>query len=470
MEKGRCVRSAGGGMRRKREKYFHRSLFEVPGIDEVKEAGRRLGVHVYVVGGTLRDILLGKKTRDLDIAVEGSGRRFAEELGRFIVLKEEMDDYRVIRKGYFIDVIGLGERPIEEDLKRRDFTINSMGYSIFTGEFFDPLEGMKDLERKLIRANGEENIREDPLRILRGLRLGAALGFRIEDETLKLFIKHRGLLKKSAPERIHYELILMFRARCSGYIVPEVFDVIFPGFLKMRDVPKEEMDCLEHSILSLKYLEEIWDELPHSPLSQFSRKIKRNVGERLHLLKIATLLHDIGKPATMSEENGEIHFYGHEQWGGRWWEEVGENLRFSWREIEYIKRMIENHMRIHLLAAQPEVTERAIRRLVMRFGSEVMDLSLLTWADALASGNERDVVPVIKDIISYYYAMKNKPRQILMGRDLLRHFKLKPGPLIGEILSSVQAAYESGDIRTKKEALELAAKILEEKGVRIKRP
>lgn len=450
-------------MRRKRERYFHRSLAEVPGIEEVIRVGRKIGVKVYVVGGTLRDILLGRRTQDLDVAVEGNGRRFAEELGRYIVLKEEMDDYRVIRKGYFIDIIGLGDRSIEEDLKRRDFTINSMGYDVFDGEFFDPMEGMHDLEKGIIRANGDKNIKDDPIRILRGLRLGAMLSFTIDEQTMDLFIKYKELLRNVAPERIHYELILMFKARCYRYILPEVFDVIFPGFLRMRDVPKEDMDCIEHSILCVKYLEDIWDNLPHSPLSKFSRKIKRNVRGRFHLLKIATLLHDIGKYATMRKEDGEFHFYGHEKWGGRWWDEVGERLRFSWREIEYIRRMIENHMRIHLLATQPEITERAIRRLVMGLGSEVMDLSLLTWADALASGDGLDVVPVIDRIISYYYAIKNKPRQILRGRDLLRHFNLEPGPLIGEILSSVQAAYESGEIRTKREALELAKKILRKK-------
>ena len=202
--------------------YLERKLLSHPLVRRVIPYKKEFSI--YIVGGTIRDFLLGKSPVDLDIVVEGDGKAFAEKLGKVIPLKKELDEWRVVFKDGFIDVLGI-DVPIEEDLKRRDFTINSMAYHLNTGSFFDPMNGIKDLENNTLRVNGEGNIISDPIRILRGLRISSELGFEIEGETMRLFKVHAKKIRKSAGERIHQELVLFFSSDNTGdYIVPEVFD------------------------------------------------------------------------------------------------------------------------------------------------------------------------------------------------------------------------------------------------------
>ena len=151
---------------RKRVKpYLNRRIDALPPVNRIRELARKLSKDVYLVGGSIRDLLMGKSPKDIDIVVGGEGEKFARAMGFSFSLKKNLDEFRVILDDYTIDVLGLGEKPIEEDLKRRDFTINSMAIDLITNKFFDPMNGIKDLEAGIIRMNKESNMLDDPIRI-----------------------------------------------------------------------------------------------------------------------------------------------------------------------------------------------------------------------------------------------------------------------------------------------------------------
>jgi len=445
--------------------YLNRRLDKLEPIIRIKEVAKKRGIDVYLVGGSIRDMLMGEMPQDIDIAVQGAGEVFAGNLGHPFALKKTMDEYRVIYKGYNIDVLGLGDKNIEEDLKRRDFTINSMALNILTNSFLDPYNGIKDLEEGIIRMVDEKNIEDDPIRILRGIRLALALRFSIEKNTLKKFKKAAELIKKTAPERIHQELLIFFSLSDTGdYIYPEIFTEIFPGFKGLKRIPqgkKAIVDVLEHSILTVKMIDKIIEHPQDSPFSHYWRKISPYIKKNAPLIRIAGLLHDIGKSTTMKVYKGKIHFYGHEDAGAQIFTQYGKALKFSKEEMYLITRLIRNHMWLHLLATQPDFTERSKRRIIFKLGKDVIGIALLSWADALASNDEpNNLNKTIEELCEYYYASKKNIKQIIMGRDLIKHLHLEPGEEFGKIIAQVQAAYEEGEIKTKKEAIKLAKEIV----------
>jgi poly(A) polymerase len=406
---------------------------------------------------------------DIDIAVSGSGRAFAAKLGKYFPLKESMDEYRVLYGEFTVDVLGIGRKNIEKDLLRRDFTINGMGLDLLTGDFYDPASGIKDLQAEVVRMISEENIEDDPLRILRGIRIASALHFRIEEKTIEVFRKEASLLEQVKPERIHQELIILFSIPgCGDYLLPEVIDVLFPNFSKLASIPQGKsgaQDVISHSILTVKKVDEIIKNYQETSLAAFWRKIRGYIHKNLAFIKITALIHDIGKYETMKEVKGETHFYGHESIGVSMFRDYGKRLRFSNKEIEYISKLVKNHMWIHLLSKEKESTERAKRRIIFRMGKDLIGLVILTLADAMASSDETTgLEESIHSLLSYYYTSKNSVKQIIRGRDLIKYLKLSPGPHFGQIITRVQAAYEEGEIKTKKEAIALAKMIVKENG------
>ncbi len=427
-------------------------------LNKIREYAVRAEKQVYLVGGIIRDILLDKEIKDIDIAVSGKGEDFARALGKSFHLKKDIDEYRVIMNDFTVDVIGLGTIEILDDLSRRDYTINAMAYNLLDKRFIDPFNGVKDLENGILKAIGRKNIVDDKIRVLRALRFKASFGFDIESETLDLLKEYAIGLEETASERIHNELILIFNQDNSYLaIVPEIFDIIFPGFMKMKNIKggKVTKDLLEHSILTLKILDEIIKDF--SMFEKYKRKVKNYLLNKKVGLKIASLLHDIKKPDTIEVKGNEVHFYGHDKFASEWIEKRLKELKFSYSERSFISLLVENHMWIHLLAAQKDVTERAKRRMIFRLGEDVIGLSLLTVADQIASDGEEDnnLINICDDIVKYYFDTKVEvEKPLLNGKDLIENFDIKPGPIFGRILSRVQNAYEEGEIRTKEEALQ----------------
>ncbi len=445
-------------------------LKKIKPLKKIKEYAEKANKKVYLVGGMLRDLLLGFEICDIDIAISGKGQDFAKVLGNYFRLKKGLDEFRVTSEDVSIDVLGLGSTEILEDLGRRDFTINAMAYNLLDKRFIDPFNGVKDLENGIIRTMGRKNIVEDSCRILRGLRFRAYLGFEIEENTTNLFNEYSDKLRTIAPERIHFELTSLFRAdKAHLAVVPEIFDKIFPGFLRMKEIKggKISENLLEHSILTLEKMDTLFKDF--SIFGAHKKKIETYYSENKMGLKMAALLHDIKKPDAMEVNGDEVHFYGHDKMASDWFKKIGKELKFSTGERNYISKLILHHMWIHLLAAQQEITEKAKRRLCFELGPDIIGLALLSSTDQAATTGTIDphLTDVCKDIIGYYFSMKDEVEEpLLMGRDLIENFNLKPSPVFGEILSKVQMAYEEGRIKTKQEALEFVKKNI--KGLDIK--
>lgn len=433
-------------------------LKKIKPLKKIKEYAIKANKKVYLVGGMLRDLLLGIEINDIDIAISGKGKEFARALGKSFRLKKDLNEFRVTNGDMNIDILGLGSTEILKDLSRRDFTINAMAYNLLDKRFIDPFNGVKDLERGIIRAMGRKNIVEDSCRILRGLRFRAAFGFEIETKTADLFLEYADRLTTVAPERIHFELITIFNAENSHLaIVPEIFDKIFPGFLKMKDIKggKITADLIEHSVLTLKELNSLSKDL--SDFGVYRKKIETYYSENKIVLKLVALLHDIKKPETRKIEEDKVHFYGHDKMASDWFKRTGKNLKFSTKEIKYVIKLIMYHMWIHLLAAQEEITERAKRRICFELGNDIIGLVLFTIADQIATTGKKDahLMEICNQIIGHYFSMKDEvEKPLLMGRDLIEHFNLTPGPVFGEILTKVQMAYEEGELKTKEEAID----------------
>jgi len=432
-------------------------LRKIKPLTKIKEYANKANKKVYLVGGMLRDLLLGLEINDIDIAISGKGKEFAQALGKSFRLKKDLNEFRVTNGDMNIDVLGLGSTEILEDLGRRDFTINAMAYNLLDKRFIDPFNGVKDLEKGIIRAMGRKNIVEDSCRILRGLRFRASFGFKIEEKTADLFMEYAEKLTSVAPERIQFELLSIFKAENSHLaIVPEVFDKIFPGFLKMKEIKggKITEDLMGHSILTLEEIGSLSKDF--SVFGVYKKKVEAYYSENKTGLKLAALLHDIKKPDAKKIEGDKVHFYGHDKMASDWFKKIGKKLKFSSKERNYITKLIMYHMWIHLLAAQEEITERAKRRLCFELGSDIIGLALFSVADQIATTGEKDphLIEVCKQIIAYYFSMKDEVEEpLLMGHDLIEHLNLTPGPIFGEILSKVQMAYEEGEIKTKEEAI-----------------
>ena len=436
---------------------FEGVLKKIKPLKKIKDYASKANKKVYLVGGMLRDLLLGLEINDIDIAISGKGKEFASALGKSFRLKKDLNEFRVVEGNMNIDILGLGSTEILEDLGRRDFTINAMAYNLLDKRFIDPFNGVKDLEKGIIRAMGRKNIVEDSCRILRGLRFRAAFGFKIEEKTSNLFLEYADKLSSVAPERIHLELIAIFEAKNSHLaIIPEIFDVIFPGFLKMKEIKggKITENLLSHSVLTLEKMEYLLRDF--GVFRTHKKRVETYYAENKAKLKLAALLHDIKKPETKEIIEDTVHFYGHDKMGSDWFGEIGKKLKFSSKERNYISTIIKHHMRIHLLANQEEITERAKRRLCFELGNDIIGLALFSLADQVATiGTEDpDLLEVCNQIINYYFSMKDEvEKPLLKGRDLIKHFNLTPGPVFGEILRKVQMAYEEGKIKTEEEAL-----------------
>jgi len=467
------------------------SLAEIQNF--LQELARR--GEVYVTGGAVRDILRGERVGDLDLTVvDLSPREVAEEAARrlswaLVPLHEEFGVFRVARGSFSLDISGLrpGAMNIEDDLRLRDFSFNALAVPLSKAlerspsewPLLDPYQGLRDLKAGLIRAISRRNLIDDPLRILRAYRF-YALGFgEIEAETRRWLSAERDRLLGVARERIIYELILILKSERTGETFllmaeDEVLFVIFPELAEARGVPQpsfHHLDVLGHSLLALSRAEEVlrapgkffgdpepFEELLSDP-------------ERRIAVKLAALFHDLGKPKTFAVRD-RITFYEHEKVGARIFLEMAERLRFKKDLAKRVAHLIRNHMwPFHLLAEKEKgrLTARAKRRL-LRDVPEYPDLFVVAMADGLAArGPDKDpdeeekLAEFFRELHEFYRETLRKVerKRLVTGRDLIEIFGLAPGPIFRKLLEAVEEAQVEGRVKTREEALEYIAGILD---------
>ncbi|MDQ7838530.1 MAG: HD domain-containing protein [Thermodesulfobacteriota bacterium] len=458
----------------------------------------REGIKICVAGGTIRDVILGREVKDIDLTVSRDApalaQNFAEIVhGAFILLDDVEKVARVVFAGYQIDFAEFrkGSRTLEEDLSLRDLTINAMAVC-FAGDelkapltLIDPVGGHADIEGRLIRFISGQGIIDDPLRMLRAYRFAAALDFKIDPASREMTGRYGALIKNTSVERIAYELNALLGAKNSypalRWMAEDgLFSTICPEIEDMYGVQQygyHHLDVYGHSFLTLYYIEKI----EANPADYFPDKYKGEIEEYLRhdaksvLLKWAALFHDIGKPKT-AEENGEKStFYNHDQVGAAIFANFARRLKWSHKHLEFVEKLIYLHMRpFHLVNVlrSGEVTPRALRRLIREAGDELTGLFVLAMADSLAGIGpakpddcEALLVQLFETTLTFYKEkvkpLLTRPR-LITGHDLINIFHLEPGPFFKVLMEEMEDAQVEGRVSTRDEALEWVTARLKE--------
>lgn len=420
---------------------------------------------LYLVGGTIRDILLGIEPKDYDFAVSGSGVYFAQTFARktkgaFVLLSKNDDEARVVKDDVIYDFIGFGKGDVEDDLARRDFTVNSLAINCDTLEFLDLFKGMKDLNKGIIRPTTTDSLRKDPLRVLRGFRFSLELGF---DLSKNFFNLAEGVsLKKLAAERIGYEMLRIMGSSDSYKAVLKMNELgllkeIFPEASKII----EDSYLWGHSLNTYYAIEELVKNSFFTKIEpEFSQYFTRT--KRIPLLKLAGLFHDIAKPDTFLLREGEVHFYGHDTKGAKIVQTLGhKRLKLSRDDGAMFKKLVKEHMRLHLLATNTRLTDRAIRRFFRDLGDDWFGAMMIAWADGYATaGWTRHLENVFTRMVELKRTDDAKPKveRLVNGHDLIA-LGLKPGPKFKIILQELLDMQLEGKIKTKKEGTKIALEI-----------
>lgn len=475
------------------------NLDALPPLEPVRRCLADGGRRAYLVGGALRDRLLGRPSQDIDIAVTGDAIELAGQVARAlggtaVTLDAEHGIGRVVLGGgggdWQLDFTGIAD-DIRADLAARDFTLNAMALEL-TGDaprLLDPLGGLADIAQKRIRATGPDVFRADPLRRLRAVRLSLELGFEIEAQTEKWLARDNASLEGVAGERIRDELIKILRPPAPADfwryldelgLVGAVFPELDAG-KGVAQPAEHHWDVYEHSLETAQAAaavlrQGVWryaDDALMAPLPwheklarHFAAAIGRQSDHRM-MLVLAALLHDIAKPEKRAvAEDGRIRFLEHDKAGGEQAEAVMRRLRFSGRERRAVSLMVRYHMRPTQLSAGGLPTPRAVYRYFRDTGEFGLDVLFLSLADhAAARGPElipeqwRDHCATAAHLVRSRFEESRRvdPPRLVSGDDLMRVLGLPPGPEIGELLEQVREAQASGKLDTAEQALDYAA-------------
>jgi len=438
-------------------------------VKDVIEKLKKAGFEAYVVGGCVRDFLRGEKPKDWDITTNAKPteirklfpKSFYENRFFTVTVLTESEDptlreieittfrkeakYTDKRHPDFIEFA----KTLEEDLKRRDFTVNAMALKIEDSKFeiVDLFEGQKDLKNKIIRAvgNPKERFSEDALRMMRAVRFAVTLGkdWKIEKETEKAIKENAIWISAISKERIRDEFlkIIMSKEAAKGIELMrklQLLKYIIPELLEGYGVTQNKhhiFTCWEHYIRSLDFA---------------AKK-----GFSLHV-RLAALFHDIGKPRTKRGEGPDATFYGHEVVGAKMTAQILNRLRFPKKDIEKIVKLV----RYHLFYYNPgEVGESSVRRLIRKVGLENMEeLIQVRMADRIGSGVPKAEPYKLRHLRYMIEKVSRDPISVKMlkvgGEDVMRILKIKPGPKVGQILNILLSEVIENPKKNEKKFLE----------------
>ena len=431
----------------------------------------------YLVGGTIRDFLMGKTSFDRDIAIKNAedfAKNLAEKLdATFIVLDEENKIYRLVLKDKinYLDISELCGNTIEEDLQRRDFTINAIAYDLAKEQIIDIVGGQDDLKNKVLRQIKDKNFEDDPLRVLRAFRFLAVTGFDMAEELKVAIEKYKTLLNKPAKERVMYELMKLFGGDFASKTLLEmdkfgVLEEFFPQVKEMKKVPPNthhHLDLFNHVVESVRNVEELYKN-SSKEIQEHLEKVDFGGFARINHLKLATFLHDIGKYSTWTiEESGRHRFIKHDDIGAKMCKPLLQDLKFSKKQIEYISFMIKNHIYPSNVLAAPDLNEKVMMRYLRKMENDVIDNILLAKADRLSALGEDITDEIVKEnldgldkLLNFYLekrdTMKPLPK-LLDGNEIMELKGIQPSPMLGEIVNALNEAQLNGDVVTKDDAV-----------------
>lgn len=491
--------------------YMHVPFTYSPLIDRVRDIFPNR--EIYLVGGAVRDMLLSRLSHDLDFAVPSDGISLARRLANllsadFMALDSERDTGRVIVTDpdgirTFLDFATYRGKDLDEDLHKRDFTMNAIAFDLHKQSLIDPLNGASDLRARLIRACSPASFSDDPVRVLRAVRQAAAFEFKIELETRQAMKQAVSLLPKVSPERQRDELFKMLEGPKPDssmralemlgvlpYLLPEL-----PALRGVQQSPPHIYDVWEHTLSVLGYLENILAALAPSysaddtndlftglltlRIGRFREQFARHFAETLNTdrssraaLFFAALYHDVQKPATKSvDESLRIRFFDHEIKGAQVVEERGRALNLSNDEVDRIRKTIQHHMRFHFFTSRlegdkQEPSRKAIYRFFRDAGKAGVDLVLLGLADlrgaqgpTLKQETWTAALDVGRILLENYWEKPQEtvaPPRLLDGNELMSALGLTPGRVVGQLLEAIREGQATGKVENREQALDLA--------------
>lgn len=416
---------------------------------------QRKGFQAVFAGGCVRDMLLNKEPHDFDVAtsatpdqVEKIFVRNSKTVGKafgVVLVKVNGTDFEVAtfrKDGTYSD----GRRPdsvefvpsMKDDADRRDFTVNAMFWDPVKRTTWDFVDGQRDLTMKKIRFVGDpkKRIEEDKLRLLRAVRFCLKLDFWMDSDTAIAVRLNANKLNTVSPERIRDELMkmlaagrprkmmdLLFSTHLVDYVLPELRNL---DGCRQNSAFHPEGDVLEHTV-------QVMEGLVNEPV----------------LLQLAGMLHDIGKPATMTEEDGQITNRGHDVVGASMVEEIMTRLKFSNDEIEYVKNLTADHMQHHFVRSMRKSTLK--RYMALPYFD---DLTKLNRADINAASKNFSALEYIEEKRKSWKPEEIKPKSLITGKDLIEA-GFTPGPMFKTILSFIEEGQLEGKIRTREDAMKI---------------
>ncbi len=480
----------------------------------VRRLARERGVRVWPVGGAVRDALLERPVHDWDFAVDRDALRLAQTVadalgGAYFPLDAERGAGRVVLTAanaarLELDFAALRGANLEADLLARDLTVNALALDE-TGTLIDPTGGKADLEAKRVRATSERAFQNDPMRLLRAVRMEAELNFEIEPQTAAWIRRDAPLLALSSAERIRDEFMRVLAVQGAATHLQRLDDFgllsrVVPELESLKGVtqsPPHHFDVWRHTLLTVDTVEEVvaavtrrevrpralagvpttaWGDLARV-LGQFADDVIAHLAievssgrDRALLLRLAALLHDVGKPETRSQdEDGRIHFYNHEPVGARLADARLQKLRFSRDEVKRMHVMVREHLRPAHLARTEQVTRRAVYRYFRATGDAGVEVVLLSLADHLATWGPdlqehhwARQLAAAETLLTHYFERREEtvsPPPLVTGHDLMAELGLDPGAEIGRLLEALREAQAAGEVKTQDEALALARQL-----------
>ena len=389
---------------------------------------KEAGYQAYLVGGAVRDACLQRPITDWDVVTSALPEEIKAIFSDIKLFALKHDTVTLVDSGRHFEITSFRGRikSLQEDLTFRDFTINAMAYDLEKSRVLDPCGGKEDIKGKLIRAvgNPQERFQEDPIRLLRAVRIATELGFKIETETLKTLTSMAPRLRSTAPERIREELMkllassrpstgfsLMVRTGLLKYFLPELLE----GYRKKQNA--------YHHHTIFKHIMETIDRVQPDPV-----------------LRLTALLHDIGKPRVREKIQGEWRFLGHEEASAALAHEIMDRLRFSKDTILKVNNLVRHHM----IDYNSEWSDSAVRRLIRRVGpGDIMDLLVFRRADLLAHPAENQELDLLDELetrikheIKGHVATKTQDLAI-DGHYVMEILGISPGKEVGEILEDL---------------------------------
>lgn len=451
----------------------------------ISQGADRIGCSVYLVGGAVRDLLLQREPNDLDFAVSQQAlelsRQIAPQLkGTLVTLDKKRETIRIVTPGYTLDFSLFKENTIEGDLRSRDFTINAMALPLLESlknnwpeHLLDPCCGYQDLQSGLLRVPASSSILEDPLRAIRGIRLAAKFNLLILPETAVYLKQGCRRMDAVAGQRIWQELTALFSTPVSYHWV-EFLDrelafwhYLLAGRLRMQETRQNYYhveDVWHHSLRTFHCLELLLQELPlvHPAGEQIINALAHKQRNRVEILKLAALLHDVGKPDTAYiQSNGRISFHGHPEAGLPYVKALTQRLRLANEESRLLESLVLHHMEPLELFIAKQRSNLSLYRFFRKLGTDTLDILLLSLADLTATYTAGERLSELASYRKFIFSLltmattenKFKPTLWLKGSDLIAQ-GIPSGPGIGEILERLAEAQITGVVKDKKSALQ----------------